>query len=105
MLPAVCGTSSFFSAALLVSGGQLLVTMFLIISVATYYTVQFTKEQLSQFLLYTSIIFFSGVIFICTTNVLLMFIAYELLLLPTALIVDLYSKTTRAKEAASFMII
>lgn len=91
-------------AGLLISGGQTLITMLFIISASIYYTVQFSKEELNQFLLYSLGVFFSGLLFVSASSLGTMFIAYELILIPTALMLEKFSKTGRSREATRFMI-
>jgi NADH:ubiquinone oxidoreductase subunit 5 (subunit L)/multisubunit Na+/H+ antiporter MnhA subunit len=80
--------------------------MLTIILAAVYYSVQFMQESLTNFLLYTASIFFSGIFFLVAENVYGIFIAYELLLIPTSLLLYHFSKTTeRSMEAVNFMIL
>ncbi len=79
-------------------------SLLLICIAALYYTVQFTNEDISKFSLYLASIFLSGTYFIFAKGSISIFIAYELLLLPSCLMIDRFSKTARGKEAAYFMI-
>ena len=84
---------------------QSLITMLLIIMCSIYYCVKFAAEELTIFLLYISVIFNGGAMLLISTTPICIFIAYELILIPTALVLTTYSKTGRAKEATIFMII
>jgi NADH:ubiquinone oxidoreductase subunit 4 (subunit M) len=85
--------------------GQSLATMLLIIIAAFYYTVQFSRIELRRFTLYSVCIYASGLLFVATNSIVVMFIAYELILLPTTLVLDYFSKTGRSREATNFMLV
>lgn len=79
--------------------------MLLIIIVAIYYTVAFDMHRLLLFIVYSISVFIGGVILVIATRPLPLFISYEMLLLPTAYIIDTCSKTARSRDAAKSMCI
>ena len=84
--------------------GQALVTFLMVIIAAYYYNVQFSKEYLWQFVLYSSTIYLSGLMFVTTNSITAMFVAYELILIPTSIMLDMFSKTSKSREATEFMV-
>lgn len=87
------------------TASQILVSMLGIVLVAIYYTVAFDTTELFKLLSYCFCIFLSGLLFISATNLIIIFVAYEFILVPTILVLELFSKTTRAREATYFMIL
>ena len=84
--------------------GIIVVMMFFICLASIYYCIQFSLHELNLFLLYSIAIFNGGFLFLAVENYIALFVSYELLLLPTCLVLDHFSKTHRGKEAADFMI-
>ncbi len=85
--------------------GQALLVMLFIIIASFYYTVTFSKTELNRFVLYSVCIYLSGMLFLLTSSISVMFIAYELILLPTTLVLEYFSKTGRSREATQFMLV
>jgi len=85
--------------------GFTLVSMLLIFIISIYYTVAFSKEDLLMFCIYTIVIYIGGILMLTSTSILVVFIGYELILLPTIYIIDKFSKTSRGREACDFMIV
>ena len=81
------------------------ITLLFVIFCSIFYCVSFNVDELVSFVCYVSIIFFGGVMLSTCSTAICIFIAYECLLIPTAIVLLTYSKTSRSKEAAMFMII
>lgn len=98
------GKILYLDGAFASTAGQILTAMLGIVVIAIYYTVVFSRVELLKFLSYCLAIFLSGILFITTTNLIVMFIAYEAILVPTVMVLEFFSKTTRSREATIFMI-
>jgi len=85
--------------------GYTLISMLLIFIISIYYSISFSKEDLIKFIIYTVVLFLGGILMLTTTSIFIMFIGYELILLPTIYIVSNFSKTSRGREACDFMIV
>lgn len=82
----------------------IITTMLLIIIISIYYTVAFDSRRLIIFILYSIFVFIGGLVLIIATRPLAIFLSYEMLLLPTAYIIDSCSKTARSRNAAKVMV-
>ncbi len=100
------GITSFIYAILIAHPemAQPLSTMLLIIVAALYYTVQFGGDYLWQYVVYSAAIFVGGAAFVLNSLILVMFVAYEVVLVPTTVMIDHFSKTSRSREATLFML-
>ena len=81
------------------------ILMLLVCVCSIYYCIQFTTDNLFKFFIYIGLIIISGYIFITTRAVLLFFISYEMLLIPTCIMLFLFTKTTRGKTAVKSMVL
>ena len=81
------------------------ILMLLVCIISIYYCVQFTTDNLFKFFCYLGLIIISGYIFITTKLLLLFFISYEMLLIPTCIMLFLFTKTTRGRTAVRTMIL
>ena len=82
-----------------------LITICSVIIASIYYTIQFMRTDLFRFILYSLVLLISGLIFVSTASIFIMFVAYEGILLPTSLMLEYFSKTGRSREATRFMIL
>lgn len=81
------------------------ILMLLVCICSVYYCIQFTVDNLFKFYIYIGAIIISGYVFLTTKLILLFFIAYEMLLIPTCIMLFLFTKTTRGKTAVRSMIL
>jgi NADH-quinone oxidoreductase subunit M len=78
--------------------------IFLIITLLSiFYTLTYNFNELGNFLLYILIILLFGYILFWTDSLVLFFLAYEMLLLPSFFILYRFAKTRRSIEAAYLM--
>jgi hypothetical protein len=82
-----------------------LITMLLISICSIFYCVAFNIEELSTFIIYTGLVFCGGCMLLISITPICIFTAYEFILIPTAVVLLMFSKTSRSKEATIFMII
>ncbi len=77
----------------------IILTMLLILVNSIIYCIAFSSELTLLFIIYCFCIFFSGIFFLFSETIAEFFFTYELLLLPTCMIVLQFAKTQRAFEA------
>lgn len=95
----------FLDATFVEAFGQVIVMLILIMLASIYYTAAFSRTGTLRLVCYCFVLFTSGFVFLSTTNLIVMFVAYEFILLPTAFAIHHYSKTTRVREAVAFMVV
>lgn len=95
----------YLSSAFALSVGQTLISMLLIIVISVHYTVAFQKQEVLRFLFYSIVLYVCGIIFVTTSHIIIMFVSFEGILIPTSVVLDLYSKTLRARDATKMMIV
>lgn len=99
----------FFNYTLLLSNSVLVyyfpfIYIFILITVLSIlFCLTYNLNELSSFILYCTIILFAGYCLFFTDSVILFFLAYELLLVPSFFILYKYAKTRRCIEAAYLM--
>lgn len=76
---------------------------FLITAVSLIYCLSYNYSELNSFLLFINIIFLAGLGLAYTNSLVLFFVYYECLLLPSFVILYKFSKTRRSVEAAFLM--
>lgn len=78
--------------------------IFLLVTVISLlFCLSYNRRELTAFSVYIGIIFFAGFLFFSTTSIVTFFLAYELFLIPSFLILYKFAKTRRAIEAAYLM--
>lgn len=77
----------------------------LITTLSILFCLTYNSDELASFTLYCTFILMAGYLMFCTQSVLLFFIAYELLLLPSFFILYKFAKSRRSVEAAYLMFI
>lgn len=75
----------------------------LITAISIIFCISYNYNELYLFLIYVSIIFIAGFGLFFTNSILIFFIFYELLLLPSFFILYIFSKTRRSVEASYLM--
>ena len=75
----------------------------LITAISIIFCLSYNYNELYLFLIYVSIIFMAGFGLFFTNSILIFFIFYELLLLPSFFILYIFSKTRRSVEASYLM--
>lgn len=75
----------------------------LVTFLAIFFCLSYNKEELSLFMVFCFIILFSGYTLFYTDSLILFFMAYEMLLIPSFFILYKFAKTRRSVEAAYLM--
>lgn len=75
----------------------------LITLISIIFCLNYNYMELNSFLIYISIIIFSGINLLLTDSILILFYFYECLLVPSFFILYIFSKTRRSVEAAYLM--
>lgn len=75
----------------------------LVTSLSVVFCLCYNRSEASSFYIYISIIFLAGFFFFTTSSLVTFFLAYEMFLIPSFLILYKFAKTRRAIEAAYLM--
>lgn len=75
----------------------------LITSISVIYCLMYNISELNLFIIYVTIILYAGFNLLLTNSLLLFFIYYEFLLIPSFFILYIFSKTRRSVEASYLM--
>ena len=75
----------------------------LITFISIYYCLSYNKDELTSFTLFCTIILLAGYMLFYTDSLILFFMAYEMLLVPSFFILYKFAKTRRSVEAAYLM--
>ncbi len=79
-------------------------TFILITSISVFFTLMFYKTEMFSFISFIFVIMFGSQLLLLTDSLLLFFLGYELLLLPSFFILYKFAKTYRCVEAAYIML-
>jgi hydrogenase-4 component B len=86
-------------------GGRALLPMLFIVILAIYYTVAFMDSEIKNFIIYCGLLYICGFMLVVTSSTILMFVAFEGILIPTSIVLDKFSKTVRGRDATLSMIL
>jgi NADH-quinone oxidoreductase subunit M len=85
--------------------GYILVNLLILVVIALYYTVAFSKDDILQFSICIVVIYIGGLLLVTSSSILVLFIGYELILIPSIIVIDQYSKTSMGYNASTFMLV